>query len=307
MGLLNKRGMDKFSDVYQEYYKTHRGKKGESAPDATELGRLADGNLHKGAEEAIQIIGVWDTVNFHGAGIGSEKFEFWNQRLSDKVGHGFHALSLDETREAFLPVLWESTNPNAKQVWFCGTHEIGGGDKDSSMADIALGWMIAECHNTGKLSFVDIDIKNSMSPATEWYLLDSSRPPVQVATAEWNTADRHTRSKSFFGRLLGVFKNFGGRAQNVFWNLTNLILPWKSGVRKPNKGGLVPGATNEYIHRSIQNRDLDAWPCGPIEKRESPGTRWIVRHNKSKLQVTANDIVENDFEARMRPVTQPLP
>jgi len=305
MGLLNKRGMDRFGAVYQEYYKTRRGKKGKSKPDTTRLQELAGNDLHVGVEKAIEIVGVWDTVDFHGAGIGGEKFEFWNEKLSGNVGHGFHALSLDETREAFLPVLWESakaTNSKAKQVWFCGTHEIGGGDQDSSMADIALGWMIAECHNTGKLSFVDIDIKNNRSPATEWYLLDSSRPLVQEATDGWKTAGRQTRSKSFFGRLLGVFINFGGSAQNIFWNLTNLVLPWKSGVRTPNKGGLMPGETNECIHRSIQNRDLDAWPCGPIEKRESPDTRWIVRHNKSELQVTENDIVENDFEARMRPV-----
>lgn len=309
MGLLTKRGMDQFGDVYQEYYRNKKDRNGEKEPNVTKLRRIANGDLHHNAEYSVEIIGVWDTVGFHGAGLGGEEFEFYNTKLSKYVKDGFHAISLDETREAFLPTLWDSNNKNAKQVWFCGTHGIGGGDKDSGLADIALGWMIAECHKTGKLSFVDVD--EQKTTPTKWYLLDPSTHPPQATTNQWKTVQyppQATASTSGRGGLFSGVSSLFNKAQDLVWTVTNSILPSKSGVRTPNAQSLQPDETNERVHQSITNRCLNAWPCGPIEGRDSTnGTHWKVRHKEAVLAETFPNDTELMFKAKIRPVNRSLP
>ena len=67
--------------------------------------------------------------------------------------YGFHALSIDDRRQQFLPTLWneptkaqEEGDPVGQifeQVWFPGVHaDVGGGYEDAGLSDIALGWMI---------------------------------------------------------------------------------------------------------------------------------------------------------------------
>jgi len=73
------------------------------------------------------------------------------------VHNGFHALALDESREAYAPVLWTSPpgwTGNIEQVWFRGAHsDVGGQIKDfpaaRPLANISLVWMLKrlEAHN----------------------------------------------------------------------------------------------------------------------------------------------------------------
>jgi hypothetical protein len=68
------------------------------------------------------------------------------------VRHGFHALALDETREAYTPVLWQypaGWSGTMEQVWFRGSHgDIGGqvGEKTACrpLANIPLVWMLSK-------------------------------------------------------------------------------------------------------------------------------------------------------------------
>lgn len=70
--------------------------------------------------------------------------------LGIHVRNGFHALALDETREAYAPVLWTSrigSRSHIEQVWFRGTHtDVGGqlGDFQAArpLANISLVWML---------------------------------------------------------------------------------------------------------------------------------------------------------------------
>ena len=59
------------------------------------------------AKDAMQVIGVWDTVGFHAEGKGGEKIEFHNTELSPRVAYAYHALALDERRWEFMPTLWK--------------------------------------------------------------------------------------------------------------------------------------------------------------------------------------------------------
>ena len=108
------------------------------------------------AETPIEVIGVWDTVKSLGIRLPllwmltESRHAFHNHELSPVVRHGYHALSLDETREVFAPVLW-TCRPgwpgHVEQVWFRGCHgDVGGhliGDERARpLANIPLVWML---------------------------------------------------------------------------------------------------------------------------------------------------------------------
>jgi len=102
------------------------------------------------------VIGVFDTVKALGLpGImniaNPYRHEFHNTELSIRVPVGLHALSIDENRNEFAPVLWDDPDADSKasgqmieQCWFPGVHsDIGGGyDDDDALANLSLGWML---------------------------------------------------------------------------------------------------------------------------------------------------------------------
>ncbi|KAL2441376.1 hypothetical protein ABEF95_014396 [Exophiala dermatitidis] len=323
LGLLTKKGMDRFGAVYQEYYQHQSQSQGghPEQPNIARLEELSGGELHPGAKDSVEIVGVWDTVGFHdpkpilGNNDTGEQFEFYNTALSIRVNYGFHALSLDETREAFLPTLWDSeigvhggngTN-TVKQVWFSGTHAIGGGDQDSTLADIALGWMVSECSSTKTLSFVDVDESDRMA----YLLLDtttSTSTAGGAADTPWATAtypDTQAGTETAGGGASGLLSNLKKRATDAFWTVTNWVLPPKSGIRTPNAAGLDPARTNERLHQSIRDRNLDRWPCRPVKGRV-PGrtrTRWELAHKPGAvLDESVPGDVELMLKGRIRPV-----
>ncbi|KAJ9614430.1 hypothetical protein H2200_002566 [Cladophialophora chaetospira] len=309
-GLLTKRGMDNFSAVYQEYYEKQDKSQG---PDLDQLVKVAGGkdNIHEDADKSVQIIGVWETVDFHKASGSGEKFEFYSNKLSEKVKYGFHALALDENRDAFLPTLWESNvklpgGTNAKQVWFSGVHsEVGGGDADSGLADISLAWMIAECHKTGLLSFVDIDASPGDSSA-DWYLCrggisDATTPRTTTAGSKWTTADYPKQGQAGHGLSLGGLEKL---AESSFWRVSNLVLPAPTGKRTPNAKALPPDETNERIHQSIRDRRLDkAWPCAPVKGKSDADKLWkLAKPDDANncIEETEPDAIELAFKGRIR-------
>ena len=108
-------------------------------------------------EVRIRFIGVWDTVDavggpFHTSDVINaviHRFKFPDRILSDKVDQAVHALSIDEARAAFGPVLWEA-KPNIEQVWFAGVHSnVGGGYPKQGMSLVALDWMMQKAQQNG--------------------------------------------------------------------------------------------------------------------------------------------------------------
>jgi hypothetical protein len=104
----------------------------------------------------IKFIGVWDTVDAYGLPI-DELAVVWNkfispirfpdQKLSEKVDKACHALSIDDERHSFHPVLWdesEEVTNRIEQVWLPGVHsDVGGGYPMKDLALISLDWMIS--------------------------------------------------------------------------------------------------------------------------------------------------------------------
>jgi len=105
----------------------------------------------------IKFLGVWDTVAALGLPVkwlSSLLDIFFPHRfhsfdLSNSVEFARHALSIDEERKSFLPVIWNpiknDVDGKMKQVWFSGVHtDVGGGYAEEELSNIALKWMIQE-------------------------------------------------------------------------------------------------------------------------------------------------------------------
>lgn len=122
----------------------------------------------------IRFVGVWDTVDAYGMPVDELKLaidewiwpmSFADRDPSDRLLTMRHALSLDDERPTFRPVLWNEVirdphEPQAEprilsseriqQVWFAGVHaNVGGGYPDDGLAFTALKWMMDEAEKCG--------------------------------------------------------------------------------------------------------------------------------------------------------------
>lgn len=100
----------------------------------------------------IRFLGLWDVVAAFGIPINLGPIEFqsinlgYKLTLPDNVLHAFHALALDERREAFRPTRIKG----AYEVWFRGVHsDIGGGNGNAGLNAIPLTWMLKKAKAVG--------------------------------------------------------------------------------------------------------------------------------------------------------------
>ncbi len=113
------------------------------------------------ADVEIRFLGVWDTVDavglpFHISDIINAlfyRFKFPDLHLTPIVQRACQALSIDDQRESFRPLLWRQAPEDVdriEQVWFAGAHSnVGGGYPKQGMSLVALDWMLAEAHRAG--------------------------------------------------------------------------------------------------------------------------------------------------------------
>jgi uncharacterized protein (DUF2235 family) len=150
----------------------------------------------------IKFLGVWDTVAALGLPV------VWLSNLIDKIfPHKFHsfdlsesveyarqALSIDEERKSFLPVLWNTIenglDKRMKQVWFAGVHtDVGGGYQEEDLSNITLQWMIKEATAKNLIIY-------QKSPA--YIKLINSSPDIDGMM--------HNEQKEFPGKLMKRMK-----------------------------------------------------------------------------------------------------
>ena len=141
-------------DAYRHY--RHRG------PEPGEAAR-AFARLHCHERVEIEAVAVWDTVASLGLRLpvlwrySEPNHMFHDHRLGGHVRHGFHALALDETRNAYAPVLWvtpQDFSGHVEQVWFRGTHgdiggQLGGRLQSRPLANLPLVWMLERLQACG--------------------------------------------------------------------------------------------------------------------------------------------------------------
>jgi uncharacterized protein (DUF2235 family) len=123
----------------------------------------------------IRFLGLWDTVGAYGLPIDEMTrgfsqwvwpLEFPDRVLSRKVLRACHALSLDDERTTFHPMLWTEAGETAapvrpdghryvkderlSQVWFAGMHaNVGGGYPDDRLAHVPLVWIMRQAELCG--------------------------------------------------------------------------------------------------------------------------------------------------------------
>jgi uncharacterized protein (DUF2235 family) len=125
--------------------------------------------------DSIEFVGLWDTVAAYGLPVeemtrGVSQWiwplELPKRTLDPRVRRACHALSLDDERTTFHPVLWTEEGENAprpdsegrtwlkderiSQVWFVGVHSnVGGGYPDDALAYVPLYWIMQEANARG--------------------------------------------------------------------------------------------------------------------------------------------------------------
>ena len=159
-------GVDRIYKAYRARYQTLlsrllSGERGaDQIPDAGVPVVCDPVKLPNGRVE-IEFLGVWDTVDavglpLHISDIINElfwRFKFPDPSLNPQIRGGCHALSIDEERHSFAPVLWSEKNekPNRiDQVWFAGVHSnVGGGYPRQGISLVALDWMMCKAELRG--------------------------------------------------------------------------------------------------------------------------------------------------------------
>ncbi len=167
------------NEAYGTYRATYRdgGGKAKGVWEEAESFRLRHAVVHgEHAPEGrvrIRFIGVWDTVDAVGlpfdelSGVLNRlfRFKFPDHVLGDHVQRACHALSIDDERRTFHPLMWdetaekteEGTEGRIEQLWFPGVHSnVGGGYPKQGMSLVSLYWMMNKAKDAG-LRFVESD------------------------------------------------------------------------------------------------------------------------------------------------------
>jgi hypothetical protein len=152
--------------VYRQQYHTRLGRLLHRKPNRRIIGEFEQCARYR--DVRIRFIGVWDTVDAVGTPwhIGEyinftiHRFKFLDHKLDPNVEIACQALSIDDERQAFSPLLWDP-DPRIEQVWFAGAHSnVGGGYPKQGMSLVTLDWMIRQAHYKAGLRFIEADWKH---------------------------------------------------------------------------------------------------------------------------------------------------
>ena len=181
-GLINNCGILKRPDarLIQLAFSHYKCPKPAYAPQGKTAKAFRKKYAH--ASNEVAFLGVFDTVGalgipFSFLGFLNSEDEFYDSKAGPNVRIARHALAIDEKRYDFKPtILRPRRNLDLKQVWFVGCHsDVGGGykpDKDGSLSDIPLAWMIAEAETAGLAA--ESHLARGLNPKPSATLHDSS-------------------------------------------------------------------------------------------------------------------------------------
>ncbi len=161
------------TDTVKDLYSIYRDTKWDDPAKAkAAVAKLAPYERHKSVGEdpangfKITFVGVWDTVDAIGVPFDGLRtiLQKWIRVIRDhqhdltpSIAHAYHALSVDDMRETFHPLLFDETKAHAhakvEQVWFTGVHSnVGGGYPKDQLALVTLDWMMDKAENLDKLA-----------------------------------------------------------------------------------------------------------------------------------------------------------
>ena len=154
--------VDRAYAAYRACYRTTVGRLLRGAPSRDAGAEFRDAYAIEACTRT-RFLGVWDTVDavglpFHLSDVVNTffyRFKFPDAFLSDSVDKACHALSIDDQRHSFHPLVWDEEReaPRAgriEQVWFAGVNSnVGGGYPKHGLSLVALDWMMAKAELSG--------------------------------------------------------------------------------------------------------------------------------------------------------------
>lgn len=156
----------------------------------------------------VRFLGVWDVVgsfgipidfvlNFQDINVG------YDLSVPDTVGQCFHAMALNERRQTFEVTRLDKENArnNVEELWFRGVHsDVGGGNKNTALSNIALRWMMEKAMAHGlPITQADIDRYAGTEPTAP---LSENLDPIENAKRVVFAGDRfHPDAR---GKVLAV-------------------------------------------------------------------------------------------------------
>jgi hypothetical protein len=97
----------------------------------------------------VEFLGVWDTVGAFNIlvnilGRSRKRLKhFKKMRVAKNVKKAVHCVSLDETRNAYTPILMNYNTGVVEEVWFPGVHsDVGGSYKEDALGKRSLRFMV---------------------------------------------------------------------------------------------------------------------------------------------------------------------
>jgi hypothetical protein len=247
-------------------------------------------------------VGLWDTVSAYGLPIDELQhaidlyiypFSFSDRRVCDIVNCAYHALSLDDERRTFHPVLWDESDAGDRariqQVWFPGVHaNIGGGYPKDGLAYVSLEWMVRKAKSLG-LRFIDADFNeivqqvdahddlyNSRAGLAGYYRY-SPRPVTTLSHDTLNdvTIERPKVHESAFARI--------HRGQ-VAYAPIGVPLVYDLVLRD---GTIIPGPCDAVKDASGETRIFNTEFAG------EPTSRYVEDGDRAQLRATRMEAVWN--------------
>lgn len=199
-------GIARAGGAFNLYEAWHLYRKAEPRRDVDAVARLS-AECHYPVR--IRCVGVWDTVGNLGNpllpnGLISRRLKFHDMRLHDTIECALQALSIDETRAPFNPILWTlpdgaalPPHQHVEQAWFAGTHaDVGGGWDVTSLSDISLIWMAERAAATTGLA-IDIErLKKTTAPTRSAFSTTRRRGWSTCSIALFPTSASSTRRRA---------------------------------------------------------------------------------------------------------------
>lgn len=223
-----------------------------------------DPNDVDGILPEFEFVGLWDTVGAYGLPIDELQhgidlliypLSLPSRKFSRYVKCAYHALSLDDERRTFHPVLWDEIDVNGdelpaerlQQVWFPGMHaNVGGGYPKDGLAYVSLEWMIGKAQAHG-LRFLPSHVHEIQGQADAHDQLYNSRAGIggyyryapRPVTALGNdhlngvTIRRPKVHESAFARIEGERVDYAPITIPPVYDLVmrdGTIVPWEQNV-----------------------------------------------------------------------------
>jgi len=170
---------DKFQELVERAFECYQNNKNKPAQQKFKDQYAVKDSIHApNGDLKIKFVGVWDTVSALGFSQDfslllkwifstAEKIsnmipwlahDFYDYELNNSIENAYHALSIDDERTTFHPLVWNEKNftGHVEQVWFAGVHSnVGGGYPRTGLSDIALQWMQSKAQAHGLVLYQD--------------------------------------------------------------------------------------------------------------------------------------------------------